>query len=1349
MVTLTQLCTPMILPSPALSDLSIEEDRLHLSRLPFPYNRNFTISPALLAHVLGNSFVPNRFVGKEALEGISPLEILTAFRHYFTHKKSLSSLPSKLLKLEADVNQCLIFKKTFEEFEESYLAAASSKDKTAVKKAFAAHAIEVLSDDKISSYLLPFGWKARPSGHQVYLYLAKNLPKKTFSLKLFNMGAGVQFHSSVDVSELVDGKLFEKKKHLPYMQHDDIPEAQMLNSVVWQAYFEIETGEKTFYNTFSYDEESIYFSFFRAIAPEFGQNKKYIASAEIPLCMTPQNSGICSYKSLVAFFKSYLGEKEWRIVKFEFQTYLLSNLGHQLQQEREPKEKSEEETHVPRWQDNQPDLITLADKIALIKKAITKYSSGVFKSVAARVLSETRGLQAIQLRNALQLELDRLSALYWTLTEKESTISCSFLEKAPLSIQFETHPIESEKKIERAQGLLKLESLKSSKSCYSLTLSHDFLSSPTLMQESLQKIHKELSSLNLYDHRKAIFDGVEKVFSGLPPPNNDSESFWMQIPMERLKAIMTTLTALSEFYWKASFDESPLMSHPARIFYQQKIYAIMHQLFHRFRHKGDFDELICNVTPPFLTHNLEDLSAVSGDFFITHPQLNADVEQTILNLRAHQSTSPFFNYDISSENTMDSPLIGAISEESIKSKEYNEITAINKYLKRKPRVVAKIKKSVEAENENQKLEELSYILVAHATTDLEGEFLPYEYCAFKKHYFLLMAMAVYTTPAYLTKNSLRKLDISIQGMENLQPRPSFQIIGMDLCLKQIPKRGNWLLEHRYLNSFKSKLDDEEAPVRWTNPHLEYAFKAFFHCTDSSHHKITKSKLQNFFLSNEHISSYDNLSLADEARKLAMIGCKDDQAFQVIKTITFFEANLDLLLDIEYQHVCMSLLFEMGILSRQLKNAPHTARMCIDFSTKSFAYFSGQKDISATLFMFRVGRTFDAYIRQAIDVGVPIDRHTVAFTDPCQTLHRLAGLDNLLATEKCLILTELLILYADYSEISDEIAFQIIRAAILAHEFHAEAIEMLPYLSYKAAAALRKAAAFVYNASQTDKSGFMKSFGESLDKIVKEILPEAKPQRWIENFPLFSTADKNMQINLLKGTFECSERRTGLLPASFIESDIFRKHFNIAHLTDIKRLKNEYFFNDPNGFLNSVTYDEIARDWKVRKNCAGHFYVPLSDDLEDYLNSYENMKLYPWKLFCVWQREDAPQHLYIFNKFTHAVEACLDLSRQELVCLNPGPAYGWQLVNKQACANNFSPFVHLDNLCRVWKDPEGHVKIIELPKLELIFSFDKFTQKISCERFPGFHVAEKQLIKSLHNFKGYLILENSQKEKQNK
>ncbi|MEM1282716.1 MAG: hypothetical protein AAGG81_04100, partial [Chlamydiota bacterium] len=149
------------------------------------------------------------------------------------------------------------------------------------------------------------GYTTRHGGHAL-LYKINKEDNDTFQFTVINTGAGAENHLTETDSK--------KRKIKPFYILKNIKKEKILDKDFWDSILELEKYEDTIDGKevlFKHDSEDIYWR----IMP-FLEGNRDLEEEKKLRSITPQRSGTCSYKCLLALLSTKLGESEYKRITF-------------------------------------------------------------------------------------------------------------------------------------------------------------------------------------------------------------------------------------------------------------------------------------------------------------------------------------------------------------------------------------------------------------------------------------------------------------------------------------------------------------------------------------------------------------------------------------------------------------------------------------------------------------------------------------------------------------------------------------------------------------------------------------------------------------------------------------------------------------------------------------------------------------------------------------------------------------------------------------------------------------------------------------------------------------------------
>lgn len=158
--------------------------------------------------------------------------------------------------------------------------------------------------------LLPAGWVGIPGGHRMYIECIP-LDKLTADVRFFNEGRGLEYLNGKQVGV--------KEKYSPGCELKDVSKGNLLSPAFVEALDELLhrhidlSGKRT-----EYGPNDIYGGVIDVLKP-----KKIIPWIGDKEEMGMQLAGTCTWKSMMAFLKTYMNHKDYKIFKSEIRSHLL------------------------------------------------------------------------------------------------------------------------------------------------------------------------------------------------------------------------------------------------------------------------------------------------------------------------------------------------------------------------------------------------------------------------------------------------------------------------------------------------------------------------------------------------------------------------------------------------------------------------------------------------------------------------------------------------------------------------------------------------------------------------------------------------------------------------------------------------------------------------------------------------------------------------------------------------------------------------------------------------------------------------------------------------------------------
>lgn len=164
--------------------------------------------------------------------------------------------------------------------------------------------------------IVPGGWTGNPSGHAL---LYRFIPKKdgTFAFQIYNSGAGLDFHAE----RWVEGK----HQYFPFSEWDNIPLSRLSDKKSNNFFKAIRECNPVSpdQKVGEYDEKAIYKGIVSLIV-DANETPRKLNDLDKEW-MSPQDSGLCATKSILAYLRVQLGRDKYKLWKCDTRLNMLSS----------------------------------------------------------------------------------------------------------------------------------------------------------------------------------------------------------------------------------------------------------------------------------------------------------------------------------------------------------------------------------------------------------------------------------------------------------------------------------------------------------------------------------------------------------------------------------------------------------------------------------------------------------------------------------------------------------------------------------------------------------------------------------------------------------------------------------------------------------------------------------------------------------------------------------------------------------------------------------------------------------------------------------------------------------------
>lgn len=1345
---------------------------LRLDSLPFEADEGLDeISPKLIAHFFGDSFVHDMNMNGQLLEGISSNEIINFLLNFITHldtkrktpisKHLLSSINGTLTKSSEILNN-------FEKSRHRYIVVnnrikGSNKDLKKriknklkeIKVKFTKYLAKEISDLAINqSLMIPGGWTDSPFGHAVY-YWIRRTDEDAYQLMVSNRGSGIENNNIVEVHQWEGETLQSKAKYSPFLCHSGITKEQLTRLEVWQAFYEMHVNiheEGTMGTHYSFVDV---INFLKAIVPDF---------ASTPLPYNPENliqytsqsdSGVCAWKNLVPLLQLWLqNEMNWRVFKHELRLFVCVNLHSQFQNNRfAVATLMYKRIFGLTW--NLHSVLCCCDLVTLTEQALSKYELSISKDCQGRMISVQNALEARQAMNALKVELQFLfngmliasQSPQLTITSREScrflfTCAPPFLDRS------------SSLRLINSLGLLNEETAPLDDPL-KFGFEVDCIANVKLLVPALNRAAKQV---DLGIKRKSFSDTyrfIHNIFSALPPPDDEEVTYWSRLSSAEAESLMTSLENLSESYLHVAIvtGEFKHCATLSQLCYSLKVLAIMDQAFSLLKELPEYAGLHFNQEVTFLPSESERLQPKSPAFVVLDPRLDLDWKRTMHYFHT-QERSQGFLYVKNSDNT-EEEREGITSDDCTEGDvSHSELRMTYEYLQKHPDRKRRIEDHILKEGCTKSIA----LTVAHAVADNDGEYLPKAFGSLKNQYYRAEAFALGSSE-HNSKKTLKRIMKEEESKEKSAEEIRAEILTPGDIMLLVHIEDQEITINFEMNNV-SHCDNNQRFKQfkrllgpWESSSIQESVSELYQSTFQ--HSVHEGNQQNYAL----VSSLNtSVSVDIEKRKIwEWILCPDNKKFQVMKAILYAEENWSDLQFPDMAKLFAIFVLEPTVLHYHFESVVGADRLCARFVKTQYARFLTKHDIRSSIYFFLLGLVFDKFLANS-KKGKNADT-VYSINNPMPHLHRMWSLDYLTPEDRSLICVAILFTCAlnkQQIEKHGNLGYVDIIFALLYlkehlideknHVFHI----FLKYIAEKEMELFAKHLVKSHK-KRVAPEDFNASINKHFTVIIKRIFPNAVISEWeCQNFPIVRTKDATYEINLESMTLAINGLVRDYLPRSVLTLAEFREVYpKRDQLKEIRFNANCYFFKDRVGNVNKIVdlsyFEKIVNGITYcahfTKEENGHLLSPAK----------LNGRLYIWGIECTaWQSLGPEPHVLFINNATAEVQGRYDSRTGSLESLREGPTLGLFLVDKSQCRNNYEIFSYFDSHYQVWCDASGQVKTIELPCYDLYFHVttdSQGKQKISSDRFPNSYLCEDQEIGVFRTkFRNYLVLETSQNNK---
>ncbi len=557
------------------------------------------------------------------------------------------------------------------------------------------------------------GWNGRPSHYMVYEIYKE--PGGTFRMRIFNLGAGIEYHPAALIGK--------KLKYLPFLEQAGISAENMCRQEVWRAYYQHRfTSPKS--NEQFFDARCIYENFLESIHPKFGQ-AMHASSGPIEYYMTRQLAGTCAVDSLLAFTRVELGnKKEYEIFRNTLVYQVLSEYYHHL-------DKEKYFGINPPLKLSRQNIITRLGVLHFLRACADKVACVTSKSLRHHLMTPEEGEAAKKLLYEIARRAKYAKIHYKKLYEESSPL----LELLPTfqnSFAFsELKSDDDSKKTARVWPL-------------SLNLDSKWPNDGTQIHEKLTTSTQ--IALQYYNGGwlKTTAQFISLFFREMP---SVSATLWDSIPEDQIVPCMEKIVSLSNIWLKCRIGMGgTLITQIDAMCDSLKALAVVQKLIMCLKDDPDMVSQCCIY--------LSLLEKMMGDMPLTNPKLEREFSENIqflkqanlqyigegktlqdnmffLNLNVKTDVYLYLNSDSGYEKSM---------REKIKNGEWKrkEEVFVFRFLENHPEIKDQIGKKLQQTSGTYPTMSL---IVAEAIRDLDAQYMPRAFCALKKQTMIAQSVA--------------------------------------------------------------------------------------------------------------------------------------------------------------------------------------------------------------------------------------------------------------------------------------------------------------------------------------------------------------------------------------------------------------------------------------------------------------------------------------------------------------------------------------------------------------------------------------------------------------------------------
>jgi hypothetical protein len=1356
-----------------------------------------------IAHVFGDAFIGGLACNEVSLEGHFSLEILEHVLKYLDQTVSKFQNP-ELEALTHALHKAYQRSKDWDD-ELKKLKDRRGKKSNWVYEQFAKYAKELIEEIRAlspnESMILVSGWTNRHGGgHALYKKITK-LPTNKYKVTVYNSGAGLTHHLKYIEWEYRDGTNQTIEKYVASVSATDISPETLEDEVLWRSFVEYTHGHFVdVRDEHSANANSIYLRFLKTVSPEFGSS----LDDNIGIKRREQISGTCTVKGLFALIYAELPMPIYKVqfkldlrlallkeidqyLKNNFTRIQIDDINSALQKADEEilslkrdifqlsstiirpmwgQEDSPYQWYETYWQDlfynkglssNINGLDSINQSMKRLKKAVQQkeFLSGLKDSRSEMRLFElslqktVRSIFKLVEKGLLPEETaDKHLQFMQQLDNRIKSVQDWIYNTSKVNLPNALHKEESPWTFPRSATKKKIKITNQETPQYK----NKFLDEVDgIVQQGnvVAMLQQAKKLLNRCVNKKEYF--IHIFFKKLPSVDlNNSSSHWTSLNKEDNQACMEILHELMQSWYETNTSNF-IFNDRSRIVYVQKIFAIIHQLYHQY-----------NTLPTDvmlrLSHHDKHLDACSSyraknPYLTIHdPQCDEEINHFMAYFKAlpDKKDSKAKLFAIESVHSGTNSIFVA-TENKIEDYE-GEVLFIQELLQKDPTLEKRIRKEMKSTildsqlaqmkisdeyKDNKSIQKLSidadkiptnwvilYLMSSHGLPHLPAAF------HFLKIHTYLTYSILYSENNFFSNEF--NSGVSAPWSFSIEFFPK---ILLNDAIEKI-SYGKGRLRYSYSNKFHQ--GGIPGPYQLNQLNQLSSSSLLLEHSDLIRLCNTFPQTNN----QAHIINHKSQSSSSlaEQRSLLLLWCFEHRDLRVAKIIEYFSAVKAKLNQKEYQMLFYSAVFESQIIYSNFKNEPLLAKHLFDFLIHTYLYFEEKMSLPGMTFCLRLLGMLEPFFRN-LTKQFDRDMNYIA------KLETYIQSDKFNDIEKGVLHYEKLFLLSYTDSITKESIKSYLESIIYISRLIKSDKSKVAYMDLGIVELGVRVFKVIYHSTQVDPE-FSVWLNNTLKDIFHRVYPEFQiDSQWkISNFMEFETEEKECVFHLEKQTTLYHGGGLNELPEELRE---FYDQVKIPKQVLYYPFKGQgksvggrtYEFTDEylnKNYIHHVDYkSRDAKKFTYEKEISGLTlrYTPFSEEFDEYgfSNRYSQ-----WK--------DVHSNMVYFLLIDQS-KIVMKFHDNQIQYIEQGDKQDLFLVRRQDKTNSYDVFSRFDEHYCVWKNRNNEPVYIELPHYNLHFriQYQPCFSIISVE-YPDFSLTQCQSMIHLVGFEHYLVLENTEDKK---